>query len=449
MGHSAVSLGDGRILVHGGVGARNQVVPASYILNPQDGNWTWTAVELADGSLNPPYRAWHSATTVKDNVVVIAFGMDAITGKTTDEIAFLSGHDSTGWTWSHKNPLYVPPAQTTTSTSPFSYSLWSPPATSTSSAAVGPIINAPSEPISYGAVAAPNQPSTTSDDQLTPTVSSIFSSSNLGSSDAQQQASSSRIVGGTVGGIFAAAAAAGLISWYLRRKRSSDALVLASSEDEKDAPPVTKLLYTRKVPQRVLSLGSDASVRTAAAFVAHGAYGSMDSANGSSSFRVIRPKSSIDEFGKIPGDVPAPQAVHIPSSGSDASEHSGRDSVASYPFLGSVPIRSNGHERISSISATGSVSELGRTLLRSQSMRSSESSSSNNSLLGNEARLSPGRLRVANGAASTPLPSGEFSRPTSLAVQDPFLDFDEMTVANNLASRAPAPPSQARGVRFG
>ena len=401
LGHSMTVIGDGSVLLHGGIGAHNAKVTPTYILTPKDGNWTWSPAALDFGSEASPMRAWHSATSVSSNTVVVAFGLDVDTGKTSSDIRFLAKSATGGWKWSSENTLLKSAAsdeKVVSSSKVVSYTFAEVSSAPSTSTYVVPDYN----PYT-------NDPYTqTVSDAATPTPPGIFSQNNLGSADPAAQAASSRIVGGTIGGIAAFAAVAGAIGWWLRSKRNNEEVQSAGAvigdQSEKAAEPVSQLLYTRKVPRRMLSLGSMNST----SFTADAGYAAN---NGKSSFRLIRPAITVTEFGGTAVDPAQPAPAIISTSMSDRGHNTGRDSVASYPFLRSVPIN-HGDSSSCEGSAESANGHGASMLARSQSMEGSDSDSSHGSDYSSDAPT-PG-LKVAN------KPAKELK-----IAEDPFSDFDQ------------------------
>lgn len=98
MGHSALVLPSGSILVYGGLSPLHLGLSDISILNPK--TWTWTTVGISDHSMASPALAWHSATLIEGGTIVVAFGLDGATGMPSSQFWFLTIDETAGtYTW--------------------------------------------------------------------------------------------------------------------------------------------------------------------------------------------------------------------------------------------------------------------------------------------------------------------------------------------------------------
>ncbi|GAA5862080.1 hypothetical protein JCM3774_006166 [Rhodotorula dairenensis] len=315
MGHSAVLLPSGSILVYGGLSPNHVALSDSQIFDPL--TYTWTRLEISDASMASPALAWHTATLVEGGTVVVAFGLDGHTGAPSNRFWFLTVDEPSGtYTWTDtfdgngaatasaiaarsslpmpklarrgevfaKKALeFIPNPKAETDGSTTSSSL-----PSTSPAAVAgngggndavPAATAPTTEATGQA-----QVSTSSTVRYTPPMASKASSSASVSSastpksrpastaESDSSTSTGTIIGASVGAIGGAVALVGLAFYLLRRKAAASsnksfrgpiapAMTQAGGGNgggDSNAPFVSQLLYTRPVQARNLSLGSTA-----------------------------------------------------------------------------------------------------------------------------------------------------------------------------------------------
>lgn len=93
MGHSALLLPSGSILLYGGLSPTHSGLSDLSILNPQ--TWTWSQVVISDASMASPALAWHTANLVAGGTVVVAFGLDGETGTASHRFWFLEVDEMT------------------------------------------------------------------------------------------------------------------------------------------------------------------------------------------------------------------------------------------------------------------------------------------------------------------------------------------------------------------
>lgn len=373
MGHSAVILDDSRIVVFGGVGEDGVAASKLRILSQRsDGDWHWTAPDVSTSETSSPSRAWHTATLANNGIIVIAFGLDGITGDTANDVYFLKTTDTAaGWQWFHSNPLI---ASVTTTTENASSSVYTPNQRVLVNAAAGDSVSASSadslaEPsMAVNAMAAgqtslaltrPEVPLyatadssyETQEDYSTSSKPYISSSSISRSSrtpaasattasqdSAQAPASKGSVIAGTVTAAFVAALLAGAAALYVRKRAASQGDDKTNGDPdttEPGVPPVSQLLCTRAAPKRMLSLGS--------AFSVHTSRNMHDIQSGLTFERVTgrEAREAVDEFGRLSpssdsATVLGPTA-HAMTHASSADSAETQASVASYPFLTSVP----------------------------------------------------------------------------------------------------------------
>lgn len=482
LGLTATALLDGRVVIHGGVGADGSSTPDVYVLDASvPTQWSWSQPSLSSSSTPGPGRAWHTATLTSEGVIVFAYGLDSVTGETKDDINFLQTTDSLeNWLWSNSNPLTVAGsvnphilpassqvtqpkvlAQSDTSflndTAPRPHN---PKADMAGSLPGGNDPNGDEVSSDYSQVptsatgatsparqASDTQTSTLAQASSSDSVTSPFTGSdkeNAGTSDATQ-GSSTKIIAGSVTAAFLLALGAGAVGLYMRHRNAKTAEEgQAMREADNGAPPVSHLLYTRQAPRRTLSLGS--SIRsnreksTASRRQGH-------RHQPSESFQPIteyEAREAVEEFGRLgqlspqkPGftlheesdaDAHRRTAVlvglatrpDIRQAASSDSMHS-QASVASYPFLGSVPLLVAADPASEDQPPRRQQSGNTRALLRSHSLSTTSSKSSHS----RESDIGKTPLRVFNAPSTTPLPSREFEGPADIP-QDPFSDSAEV-----------------------
>lgn len=505
MGHTAVSLSDGRIIVHGGTGMSSSFNDTLLVLDTQSSPWHWLKPNLTRASLPNPNRAWHTATLVEDDIVVYAYGLDTATKQTSDKLFFLIENKVGEWTWSQSNPLATqlkglvgavagsgngenglaaPHSKSVTADSAIispdvqaviqaaqhflnntSARVVNPKATEVeASSSVGnansnkgatntySLVVHRSSTASVSSNKAPTSivamPSSTDFSVASSSTALLSSSDDLGSTSDSSTAHS-KVIAGAVSTIVVLAAAAGLAGLYFRRKAAATEDAIRQKEEPREGvPPISELLYTRKVPRRMLSLGSTLSARTGPGF--NHRIGSVVSAVNPEAFGQIgendeddpfNPRSeTINEFGGLTSpsslpksDLPMPVMSHTSTS---LTSNRSQTSVASYPFLTSFPIhaihsqqsaealKNDNNHYSNGISSGGNG--VTRILLRSHTMSSASSKSSYKSGNTPDAISSLSGSRVENLAASTPPPSRGFVLNSEEGL-DPFADFEEVS----------------------
>ncbi|GAA5888396.1 hypothetical protein JCM6882_008604 [Rhodosporidiobolus microsporus] len=295
MGHIAVPLSSGNILVHGGLSATHGPLSDVYLLSPSAGNYTWTEIVISSSSMLSPSLAWHTANLVPGETIVVAFGIDSTTATTSSDFWFLSVDEDEGtYSWKdtfdgNADALEEGDSATTTASrlakkalevivNPKAESLL-PHSSSTASPAA-------TQPAYYGggggsyndggAAAEPVSTSTTRSSSSIVVPSSTPSAKNNASSSANDDNSSSSTkttaIAATLGSIGGAVALVGLAFLAFRRRAATQAAAAYSHPHSPmmgHAPdgqggagglkPVSTLLYTRPVQRRMMSLGSTIS----------------------------------------------------------------------------------------------------------------------------------------------------------------------------------------------
>ena len=265
MGHVAVALPSGAILVHGGVGADGTPVDTVNILTPPTDlaaatkPWTWSTAYLGTHSLAAPARAWHTATLTPDGTIVVAFGIDDKDGSPSANLFFLHLDAQHHCTWNNTftpeavkvyNPRVSPPVK----------AIVNPKAAG--SASQTPIAFSP-PPSSYTSSVPTDHSSSASASLAYPSASS--SASTLANSSQQSKiaaaaAAKKRSIVVSVGSLVGVAAVLCLAGILLRRRSASKRGVQLNSPVLSFAAPlVSTILYTRPVARRRLSLGSTVS----------------------------------------------------------------------------------------------------------------------------------------------------------------------------------------------
>lgn len=380
MGQSATLLDGSRIVMFGGVGKDGVSSSNLRVLSRTiDGDWHWTSPDLSTSEITSPNRAWHTATLAENGVLVIAFGLDGLTGETADDVFFLKTTDSSsGWQWSRSNPSAMNTPPPATSPEEPSSAVYTPNshvlvnvAADGDSDAITPAALDPS--VALNAMAAAQTPLaltrpersdlvTASDDSYeTDNTSEISSTHSTRSPSRTPQSPASSappsseevpatttktsVIAGSVTAAFVAALLAGAAALYVRRRASTQTGEQSRGEkdeiDSSNVPPVSQLLYTRAAPKRMLSLGSAFSVRTVRNIhdVQDGL--TFERVTGREASDALDYDNHVDEFGRLSpssdsATVLGPTAQDMThASSSDSSET--RASVASYPFLTSVP----------------------------------------------------------------------------------------------------------------
>ncbi|BGP35171.1 hypothetical protein JCM10296v2_007001 [Rhodotorula toruloides] len=295
MGHVAVALASGSILIHGGVSMTHSPLPDVFLLKPSTaGTWTWTQVLTSDHSTPSPSLAWHTANLVEGGTIVVAFGIDASSAAPSNAFWFLTVDEASGtYTW--KDTFDGKQAALSTATASSTSKLarrklveyiYNPKASTevhapaqtsspawtggesgnygggtgeaaTSAAAVASTYTPPAAKSSLSSSATVIK----SPSAAAATTSSTFSSDNSSSS-------SSTIIGASIGAIGGAVALAGLAFFILRRRAASQLTAPSTpmmgyssggAGADGGAPFVSQLMYTRPSQKRNMSLGSTVS----------------------------------------------------------------------------------------------------------------------------------------------------------------------------------------------
>ncbi|KAL8291520.1 hypothetical protein RQP46_002498 [Phenoliferia psychrophenolica] len=274
MGHVAIALPSGAILIHGGVGHDGTPVSSTSILTPpldlsSSSPWTWSISYLGNYSLAAPARAWHTATLTPTGAIVVAFGIDSIDGSPSADLFSLSLDSKDRATW---NNTFVPkvlaikpvvitavkaivnPKAVSAKLSSFSGpGVVSPPKPSPSTPSPSP----PPTTYSYTDSSSAHSSSATSSSMAGATLAESVLQAKMAAAAAAKQRS---IVGGvgTAVGVAAILLLAALIV-RCRSLRNRGGVQLNSPALSYAAPLVSTLLYTRPVVRRRLSLGSTVS----------------------------------------------------------------------------------------------------------------------------------------------------------------------------------------------
>lgn len=314
MGHSAVLLPSGSILIYGGLSSTHVVLSDLQILNPR--TYTWTRLVISDASMASPALAYHSATLVEGGTIIVAFGLDGQTGLPSNQFWFLTIDEASGtYTWMDTfagNGAATASAIAARSTLPMPklarrgetfakkavQFIPNPKADADGSSAVvtSQAASTAAAGAEYGNGGGGGGAAATTDPvapvEATPTTSSAAprytppfaseatsasassaSSNSLpanAKSDSSSSSSTGTIIGASVGAIGGAVALVGLAFYFIRRRATSSSgsfrgpktttNMLAQSGNGTDpgAPFVSQLLYTRPVQARNLSLGSTA-----------------------------------------------------------------------------------------------------------------------------------------------------------------------------------------------
>lgn len=300
MGHVAVSLPSGGIVIHGGLGNDHAPTSDVHLLTPpanSTSEWTWTTLPMSDDSITSPPRAWHTATMLSDGTIVVAFGIDSDTGIPSSDINFLTVANDPGvYTWKDTfdgvvadRPRIV--ANIKAVLNPKLVTTVVVQTTITIPAAPSPVVVAPSEPQSDTIVVANALPTLVIQPSNAPLISLIpllptlsnpasISHSTASSSSLDPTPSTSLVSPATIARDLAASQAAAekrqtsiaaslgtiipvlflvLLIWFFSRRYFRKSHQEIKSPASFTAPFVSTLLYTRKVPSRMLSLGSTVS----------------------------------------------------------------------------------------------------------------------------------------------------------------------------------------------
>ncbi|GAA6055024.1 hypothetical protein JCM3770_006699 [Rhodotorula araucariae] len=281
MGHVAVLLSSGSILVHGGFSSAHAVLSDMFLLSPSFSGWTWTELVISDHSMPSPALAYHTATEVAGETIVVAFGIDGATSAPSDAFWFLAVDEVAGtYTWTdtfdgNADALVAASTNATASSAskfakkavdfvvnPKASTSTSAPYVQQTAAAAGGYYGG------YGgdAVAQSSASAWSSSTSITRTgvassavpARSPTSAASSDGEDDQPATPKSTIIGASIGAVGAAVAAAGLL-FFLFRRRAAHAVPstpMMGSAGDGNAPFVSQLLYTRPAQARNLSLGS-------------------------------------------------------------------------------------------------------------------------------------------------------------------------------------------------
>jgi hypothetical protein len=353
-----IALPDGKLLLHGGVGASSTATADAFVLDTKQTPWSWSKTPMSTTSLATPALAWHSAVLAGDTVVV-SYGLDMNDQTATsrpDEIYFFSD-DGKGWTWATSFTPQDKADPKKANSSPNQSS------SSSSSNGANPH-GGSSHPLSSNP-----QPSGKPPVAAGPPVGP----------------SPTKTIAGALGGVFGAAVLAGLAALYFRcraaaRGERAQQFAPLTAGGRLAAgcspPPVSRLLFTHPVPQRILSLGSSASIRSTTRLVDDSlsdsatvsrsySFGSdmaavgagvtrggraFDNNNNYEEDREREPSRSAGpmmEWSGVPLSSRGQQVRGGPAGGplqaglrrANSQSTTGAASVTSYPFLTSLPVK--------------------------------------------------------------------------------------------------------------
>lgn len=352
MGHTAVAMPDGSVLLHGGMGRRGGTPLAdAHLLATSEGRWTWRPVTLSTTSIRSPALAWHAATLIEGSktvpTIVVSYGIDNAGGRASEQLYFLTQNGtSQAWAWARTLQPSLQPDAPSASTSATSLMTTVVLASATSSSAPS---TRPDSPSSVVAVSRPTSAGTTDDAQgsgLSPPAT--------------------RAIAGTVGAVFAVALVAGLAGVWARRRAtlaSDDALAKQKQgwKTVHGAPPVSALLYTRPVHRRNLSLGSTDAASSLRPLTGRSVSSSMVTSEALDflAARTTRSSGHASEGASPPSGRSSRPLTALPL----ASRASTGQSVTSVRYLTSFPMRS-------------APSNRSRSLYSRSSRRSTSSASS-------------------------------------------------------------------------
>ncbi|SGY11753.1 BQ5605_C011g06261 [Microbotryum silenes-dioicae] len=299
MGHVAIALPSGAVLVHGGIREDHAVLNDIHLLTPpSDLNsdttlWTWsTLIRNRHSSLASPSRAWHTATRLVSGTVVFAFGIDTSTGSPSDSISFFTIDESKGeysFTPQFHGESAVAPRPVTTTSSVRSSTSFSKQNTtshrattkskkkkkkkhhSTSQAAADTTSTIPWATTTHSAQPTQAPATTPAEDTLTTSssASSVAAVPPVSASTQDDEASSkaaqqTKTIAASVGTLVGLVALVGVAAIFIRRRNSQKTrhevpdtpLDMTRGGGSQFAPIVSSLMYTRPVQARQFSLGS-------------------------------------------------------------------------------------------------------------------------------------------------------------------------------------------------
>ena len=278
MGHVAVSLDSGAILVHGGLGLDRAPVADLHLLTPPSdtsSSWTWTTLPPSALSLLSPSRAWHTATRVAGGTIVVAFGIDSNDGAPASDIFFLTVDDAGFYTWSDSYEGNAPLLSIKTKVA--TQQLLHPPvienpkghlstivsASATPVVAYEPVVAWSSEPPSYdwsSSVVSSSPPPTTYTSpavDLTPSSTAALAADRearelaaIRAAAAEEKKTTS--IGASVGAIAGLALVLILAGFLVRRHITKKRAANPPWPPTFDAPFVSTLHYTHAAPSRML-----------------------------------------------------------------------------------------------------------------------------------------------------------------------------------------------------
>lgn len=383
MGHVAVTLPTGAILVHGGLGLDREPLSDLHLLvpplryNPNSASasaWTWIKPRLSTHSMAPPARAWHSATLISNGQIVVAFGIDGGTGVVSSEIMLLSMTTTGAYSWTNSfpglpqkttiqaqianpkaivptpvvvvapspsailspvpilSPVAVSPLAVSTSAAP------SPVDTPSSVAAPAPIV-APASPVPSVAppetlvpgsdstgpppsLKLPDAPGSTASESLDPLTASQQAEANA--RDAVSNAVTAKktaIAAGSVGSLFALTALVGLGALFVRR-RAAKKVATASTPSMDSTPTFAGPLVSTLMYTRARAGRTLSLGSTMSRPDLTHSFGTVNS-------NPFSDDNDMDELGQLPrsADMPVPP---VPST---LASITSTLSAASYPYL--------------------------------------------------------------------------------------------------------------------
>ncbi|GAA99023.1 uncharacterized protein L969DRAFT_84240 [Mixia osmundae IAM 14324] len=381
MGHVAVALPDKTVLVHGGLGSDEITMGDFHLLNMSNPSaWAWMPLTI-NQTLNDtfPALAWHTATLVSNatnaqglHQIVFAYGVDTADVQrlelksaeaSVSQIVFLSGNAEQGWSYgstfvpgqisperrstaeatahastathvSHKaltTKARVPHHMTSSATSIVSVLPTTPPAVLSTAADEGPS-------------SAPGNVLVTATDTDTVATATISSAPVVAAGTTTT--TSSKVIAGTVGGLAMAGLLIGALVFATRRhygqrlarRLSTSPFAFGqsvSAPDDRDRPPVSTLQFTRPSARRDLSSDSGLSVQKSMSADHPDTAVSPKTMGGAFNFASQLRRGSD-------------QPWHVGEQKLNDSTSTRGESVDSYPYLGSVAIRSPPDKRISS-----------------------------------------------------------------------------------------------------
>ncbi|GAA5861963.1 hypothetical protein JCM8547_001540 [Rhodosporidiobolus lusitaniae] len=299
MGHVLVPLTSGCYLLHGGLSSSHSPLSDLFLLTPSNSSssWSWTELATSDHSILSPALAWHTATLVPGETIVVAFGLDSTTATVSDDFWFLTVDEEEGtYTWQDTfggNLAAVETSATSKRLAKKALEVVVNPKMSTSAAAASgaadegyyggtgsgatpavvnsPLTHSSSSTTSLRVVELPSSSSSVS-----PSASSAASSAVDENHDSTSSKTTTAIAA-SLGAIGGAAALLGLAFLIMRRRAAQQGRNAAGFMPQSShlgmmgenggaggggnggLKPVSTLLYTRPVRGRNMSLGSTIS----------------------------------------------------------------------------------------------------------------------------------------------------------------------------------------------